>query len=117
MSYLVKNKYGAKKVTAPDGQKFDSQHEHQRWVILKLMERAGKIKDLRRQVKYVLIPAQRDARGKILEYECSYIADFVYYDCQLKQEVVEDAKGMKTDVYKIKKKLMLYIHDIQIKES
>lgn len=114
---MVKNKYGARKVTAPDGQKFDSQKEHQRYVILKLMERAGKIKDLRRQVKFVLIPAQRDARGKLLEHECSYIADFVYYDFALGAEVVEDAKGMKTDVYKIKKKLMLYIHGIQIKES
>ena len=114
---MVKNKYGARKVTAPDGQKFDSQHEHQRWVILKLMERAGKIKDLRRQVKYVLIPAQHDVSGKLLERECSYVADFVYYDLALKQEVVEDAKGMKTDVYKLKKKMMLYIHGIQIKES
>ena len=114
---LARSKYGNQKVTAPDGQKFDSQHEHQRYVILKLMERAGKIKDLRRQVKYVLIPAQRDARGKLLEYECSYVADFVYYDFALQQEVVEDAKGMKTDVYKIKKKLMLWVHGIRIKES
>lgn len=113
----MRNKYGAKKVIAPDGQKFDSQHEHQRYMILKLLERGGKIKDLRRQVKYGLIPAQRDASGKLLERECSYIADFVYYDCSLKQEVVEDAKGMKTDAYKIKKKLMLYVHGIRIKES
>jgi hypothetical protein len=114
---MVKNKYGARKVTAPDGQVFDSQREYTRWCELKLMERAGKIKDLRRQVKYVLIPAQRDARGKLLEYECSYVADFVYYDFALQQEVVEDAKGMKTDVYKIKKKLMLWVHGIRIKES
>ena len=110
---MVKSKYGNHKVTAPDGQKFDSQREHQRWVILKIMERAGKIKDLRRQVKYVLIPAQRDSRGKLLEYECSYID----YDFALQQEVVEDAKGMKTDVYKIKKKMMLWVHGIQIKET
>lgn len=113
----MRNKYGAKKVTTVDGQKFDSQKEHQRYVILKLMERAGKIKDLRRQVKYVLIPTQYDIHGKLVERECSYVADFVYYDFALRREVVEDAKGMKTDVYKIKKKLMLYIHGIQIEES
>lgn len=112
----MRNKYGNKKVTA-GGEKFDSQREHQRWVVLKLMERAGKIKDLRRQVKYVLVPSQHDASGKLLERECSYVADFVYYDFALRREVVEDAKGMKTDVYKIKKKLMLYLHGIQIKES
>ena len=112
----MRNKYGAKKVTTVDGEKFDSQKEHQRYVILKLMERAGKIKDLKRQVKFVLIPAQRDASGKLLERECSYVADFVYYDYALRREVVEDAKGMKTDVYKIKKKLMLYVHGISIVE-
>ena len=112
----MRNKYGNNKVSV-NGEKFDSQKEHQRWVILKMMERIGRIKDLQRQVKFVLIPAQRDARGKLLEYECSYVADFVYYDFDLGQQVVEDAKGMKTDVYKIKKKLMLYVHGIQIKES
>lgn len=110
------SKYYNHKVTV-NGEKFDSQREHQRYVILKLMERAGKIKNLRRQVKFVLIPTQRDDSGKLLEKECSYIADFCYYDFALGQEVVEDAKGMKTDVYKIKKKLMLYIHGIQVRET
>lgn len=109
MSCLVKNKYGARKVTAPDGQKFDSQKEYHRWCELKLLERAGKINRLQRQVRFELIPKQ------VGETACHYVADFVYYD-DLWNLVVEDAKGYKTDVYKIKKKLMLYIHGIRIQE-
>ena len=112
-----RNKYGANKVTLPDGTKFDSQKESTRYYELRLLERAGRIENLRRQVKFVLIPAQRDQRGKILEHECSYVADFCYFDLDLGEEVVEDCKGFKTDVYKIKKKLMLYVHGIQVRES
>ena len=117
MDYLRKNKYGAKQVTWPDGSKFDSQKEANRYFELRLLERAGRITKLRRQVKFVLIPAQKDKRGKILEHECSYIADFVYFDCPMGREVVEDCKGYKTDVYKIKKKMMLYFHGIPIMET
>jgi hypothetical protein len=113
---MVKNKYGARKVTAPDGQVFDSQREYTRWCELKLMERAGLIADLKRQVKFVLIPSQKDAMGKTIEKECSYWADFVYFDHATRQIVVEDAKGMKTEVYKIKKKLVLHKYGIRIKE-
>lgn len=109
------NKYGAKKVVTPEGV-FDSIREHRRWCELNLLERAGKIRDLRRQVKYVLIPAQRDSSGKLLERELSYVADFVYFDNSLCEEVVEDAKGYKVDVYRLKKKLLLWIHGIRIKE-
>lgn len=103
------NKYGAKKVKAFDGQVFDSQRECQRYGVLRLLERAGKISDLQRQVKYELIPKQEGERA------CYYIADFVYYEDGKK--VVEDCKGMKTDVYKIKKKLMLWVHGIRIRET
>lgn len=113
---MTKNKYGARKVTAPDGQKFDSQKEYHRWCELKLLERAGRITGLARQVKFVLIPTQRDAYGRLIEKECSYLADFTYYDLVTKENVVEDAKGVKTEAYKIKKKLMLYIHKIKIQE-
>lgn len=112
-----KNKYGANKVTLQDGTKFDSQREANRYYELRLLERAGRIENLRRQVKFVLIPAQRDKRGKLLEYECSYIADFCYFDTMLGKEVVEDCKGYKTDVYKIKKKMMLHFHGITIMET
>ena len=107
----MRNKYGAKKVTAPDGQKFDSQKEYQRYCVLKLLQRAGKISDLRRQVKFELIPKQEG------ESACHYVADFVYKDTATGKVVVEDAKGFKTDVYKIKKKLLLWTHGIQIKET
>ena len=87
------------------------------------MELAGEISDLSTQVKFVLIPTQRDPiTGKILERECSYIADFVYTVPQEAQEttkstiVVEDVKGYRTDVYRIKKKLMLQRFGIVIKE-
>ena len=80
-----------------------------------MLAKAGEITNLRRQVPYILIPAQRDNRtGKLLERECRYIADFVYSDEGF--TVVEDAKGMRTDVYKIKKKLMLQVHGIRVQE-
>ena len=103
------NKYGARKMTAPDGQVFDSVKEFHRWGVLRLLERAGKISDLKRQVKYELIPKQEGERA------CHYVADFVYHeDGKL---VVEDCKGFRTDAYKIKKKLMLWVHGIKVKET
>lgn len=112
------NKYGAKKVASPDGLVFDSRKEYHRWYELKLLEKAGKISKLRRQVKYVLIPAQHEDRHKkLLERECSYIADFVYVDADTGKEVVEDTKGVRTAEYKIKRKLMLYKYGIRIKET
>lgn len=114
---MAGNKYGAKKTTLQDGSRFDSKREAHRYCELRILEKAKRIKDLRRQVKYVLIPAQRDKTGKLLEYECAYWADFVYYDFALGREVVEDVKGCRTDVYKIKKKLMLWVHGIHITET
>lgn len=103
------NKYGAKRVKAPDGQVFDSALEYHRYNLLKLLERAGKIQHLQRQVSFELIPKQEGERA------CHYVADFTYMeDGKL---VVEDCKGFKTDVYKIKKKLMLWVHGIRIKET
>ena len=79
------------------------------------MQRAGLISNLREQVRYELIPAQRDASGTLIEHSCTYIADFVYNDIQgvLK---VEDTKGVRTKEYIIKRKLMLLVHGIKIKE-
>ena len=110
------NKYHNRKVLV-DGETFDSKHEAQRWAELKLLERAGDICELERQVSFCLIPTQRDEiTGKVIEREAKYIADFVYRDRKTYKLVVEDAKGMKTEVYKLKKKLMLYRHGIQIRE-
>ena len=116
-------KYHNRKVTI-DGITFDSKKEAYRYKELKLLQKAGEISDLRLQVKYILIPAQHKPdrigkrggikKGKIIERECSYIADFVYQENG--ETVVEDTKGMKTKDYIIKRKLMLYIHGIRIRE-
>ena len=103
------NKYHARKIKAPDGQVFDSVAEYHRWGCLRLLERAGAIKDLKRQVKFELIPKQEGERA------CYYIADFTYMENG--ELIVEDCKGFKTDVYKIKKKLMLMEHGIRIRET
>ncbi len=110
-----KNKYHNKKIISCDGIKFDSLKEFRRWNTLRLLEEGGEILNLRRQVKFVLIPSQR-IQGKVVERECSYYADFVYEDRVTGKTVVEDAKGFRTDVYKIKRKLMLQKYGIQIKE-
>lgn len=109
------SKYHNRKVMV-DGITFDSQKEAQRYAELKLLERAGEIYDLQRQVPFVVIPEQRDQNGKLLEREVKYIADFTYKEKGSLRRVVEDVKGLKTDVYKIKKKLMLYRNGIRIKE-
>ncbi len=116
-------KYHNKPLDTPDG-KFDSRWEHDRWLALRAMERAGTIERLSRQVRFEVIPAQfapetigpRGGRhgGKCLEKKCEYIADFVYW--QDGEMVVEDAKGMQTPEYVIKRKLMLWQHGIQIRE-
>ena len=106
------NKYGSRKVTR-DGMTFDSQKEYRRFCELRLLERAGKVTDLQRQVKFELIPSQRIG-GKVVERACNYIADFVYTENGKK--VVEDTKGFKTTDYIIKRKLMLWVHGIRINE-
>lgn len=113
------SKYGSVKTRAADGTVCDSKKEAMRLNQLLLMERAGVIKDLKRQVKFVLIPKQMRG-GKVVERECSYIADFVYWENvkdDLWVKVVEDAKGHRTEVYRIKKKLMLKEHGITIRET
>ncbi len=93
-----------------------SRKEHRRAAELRIMQRAGLIADLQEQVPYVLIPAQRDADGRLIERACSYIADFVYTDTATGQTVVEDTKGVRTKEYIIKRKLMLHVHGIRIRE-
>ena len=107
------NKYRSKK-TVIDGITFDSKKEANRYMELKMLEEAGTIQDLQRQVKYVLIPTQR-INGKLVEKECSYKADFVYKENG--ETIVEDTKGFRTSNYKIKRKLMLYVHGIRIRET
>jgi hypothetical protein len=106
------NKYHSKKITR-DGMTFDSVKEYRRFCDLSLLERAGKITNLQRQVPFELIPSQR-IDGKVAERACNYIADFVYEKDG--QQVVEDTKGFKTKDYIIKRKLMLHVHGIRINE-
>ena len=102
------------------GHEFDSQKEAARYCELRLLERAGEISNLQIQVPFVLIPAQRDARGKVIEKAVSYIADFVYNDRSGKM-VVEDTKGYKGGsaytIFSIKRKLMLKVHGIRVLET
>lgn len=122
----MKNKYYAKK-TMFNGIEFDSRKEARRYSELLLLQRAGAIRDLELQKKYVLIPAQYEAyerygkKGqrlqdgqRLVEKECAYLADFVYKEDG--ETIVEDTKGIKTKDYIIKRKLMLYVHGIRIKE-
>lgn len=119
----TETKYHSKKITL-DGQEFDSKKEAKRWAELWYLQRAGQISGLERQVKFVLIPAQREPdrigvrggtiRGKVLEREVAYYADFVYRENG--ETVVEDAKGMRTKDYIIKRKLMLWVHGIRVRE-
>ena len=111
--------------TVIDGITFDSKLEANRYAELKILEKAGEISNLQLQVEFVLIPEQREPstvtktgkekKGKLIERKCSYFADFVYNDKD-GNLVVEDTKGMRTTEYKIKRKLMLYVHGIQIQE-
>ena len=121
--YKQYTKYGNKKTTV-DGITFDSLKEAKRYKELSLMERAGMIQDLQMQVKYILIPAQREPdtvgarggirKGKLIERECTYVADFVYKENG--QTVVEDTKGFRTKDYLLKRKMLLFFHGIKIKE-
>lgn len=117
-------KYHAEKCEI-GGMKFDSKKEARRWAELYAMEQRGEISDLQTQVKFVLIPAQREPDvigpkggikpGRVIEKEAAYLADFVY--TKNGEQVVEDTKGMRTDVYRLKRKLMLWVHKIRIKET
>ncbi|MBR2540381.1 MAG: DUF1064 domain-containing protein [Mogibacterium sp.] len=119
-----KSKYGAKK-TVVNGIEFDSKKEAKRYTELHLLETAGAISDLQMQVKFVLIPAQREPdsvgpkggikKGKVIEREVDYIADFVYKDSS-GETVVEDTKGFRTTDYILKRKMMLFFHGIRIVE-
>ena len=122
------SKYHSRKVTV-NGITYDSKKEAYRHQELLLLERSGAISHLQRQVEFELIPAQREPdvpgkrggivkRGKIVERKCSYVADFVYTEDG--RTVVEDVKGYKQgtayDVFVIKRKLMLFVYGIRIRE-
>ena len=124
-----KNKYYNIKTKTTDGLVFDSYKEARRWEQLLLLEKAGKIRSLERQVSYELIPAQYETferyseSGKrlkdgqrLVERAVTYVADFRYTDAETGENIVEDTKGVKTKDYVIKRKLMFAVHGIKIHE-
>lgn len=106
-------KYGNQKVL-DKGITFDSKAEHRRWCYLVLLQKAGEIKDLQRQVPFLLIPELVKPRGG-KERPTHYIADFVYLD-KAGVQIVEDVKGAVTPEFRLKRKLMLWAHGIEIQE-
>lgn len=118
-------KYYSKKVTR-DGMTFDSVKEYKRYCELRLLEKAGAISNLQRQVEFELIPTQREPdtvgvrggikRGKVIEKAVKYVADFVYTEGG--RMIVEDVKSpaTKTRDYIIKRKIMLWAKGITIRE-
>lgn len=107
------SKYHNKK-TEIDGIVFDSIKEGNRYMELKLLSKAGAIKDLKLQPRYELVPRYK-INGRAVR-KCEYVADFEYYDVHKGKVVVEDVKGMRNDVYKIKKKLFEYKYQQEITE-
>lgn len=106
------SKYLNKK-TIIDGITFDSKREAKRYSELRLLERSGHIDTLTLQPKFTIFPSQRRDDGKA-ERPCVYIADFMYRENGA--FVVEDVKGMKTPEYIVKRKAMLAIHGISVRE-
>ena len=117
MSY---HKYGNKKIQL-DGHIFDSKKEAERYIQLRAMRKQGDISGLELQKKTLRRKSTVNAKGKpvpgkVVVKERSYYADFVYYDERRKEYVVEDVKGFKTDVYKLKRDMMYWIHGIEVRE-
>lgn len=113
-----KTKYNNTKVKTKYGT-FDSKKEYSIWLTLLRKQEMGLIRNLDRQVPFLLIPTQYETikgKKKLIERECKYIADFVYNDINSNQQIVFDCKGVKTPEYIIKRKLMFAIYGIKIKE-
>lgn len=124
---MMGSKYHNLKTRVSNGRIADSRKEARRYEELLLLQRAGRISNLRTQVPYELIPAQYETYErygkngnrlkdgiKLVERAVNYVADFVYLEGD--KLVVEDTKGVRTPDYIIKRKLMLHIHGIRIQE-
>ena len=107
------SKYGNRK-TYVGGKAFDSAREANRYTELYLMQKAGKIQDLQCQVSFELVPGIKSESGRGIQRPITYVADFTYREDD--RLVVEDAKGYRTEVYNIKKKLMRWRHGIEVRE-
>lgn len=104
------SKYGARKTICNQGHKHDSKKEANRCGELTLMEKAGVIEDLEQQPTFELQQTFR-FNGKTYR-KITYTADFKYFDTAIDRVVVEDVKGVRTQVFRLKKKLFLYRHGL-----
>lgn len=101
-----RNKYGNKR-TQVDGIWFASKREATRYSVLRIAQRGGLIRELELQKRYPL-----EVKGVKIG---TYVCDFRYIEDGI--PVVEDCKGAKTQVYKLKKKLMKAIYEIEVRET
>lgn len=101
------NKYHNTKITI-DNVTFDSKAEAAMYAELKLLEKAGKIKNLTLQPFFILQSAFTNAHGKSIR-DISYRADFGFFDCDQGRYRIIDCKGFKTEVYRLKKKLLDFV--------
>ncbi|NMW84242.1 DUF1064 domain-containing protein [Peptoniphilus sp. AGMB00490] len=101
---MTGSKYNSIK-TKVDGIKFDSRKEAARYQELKLLERAGIIKELELQPRFLL--QDKFKLDGVTHRKIEYVADFKYWDREKETWIVEDVKGIKTEVYKLKKKIFL----------
>lgn len=109
-----RSKYRAVPVQSPDGY-FHSTKEYRKWCELKLLERAGKIESLQRQCPVPIFVTQVGTGGKV--HVCNWFADFQYRDCETNEWITEDCKGFRTKEYRLKKKLVEALYNIEIKET
>lgn len=106
-------KYRAKACTV-DGIRFHSQREAARYLDLKLLEKAGEIKELELQPKFPIYVCRR--KNGELHQVCNYIADFRYREGPRGVLVIEDVKGVRTPTYRLKKKMFEAQYEMQIRE-
>lgn len=114
---MIYSKYRNQKVIINGIKIADSKKEDKRLNELRLLERAGEIKELHTQVRFELQPSYKIGNKTIRKIE--YICDFLYYDNIIKKQIVEDVKSsnkFQTEVYRLKKKLFMYKYKMEIKE-
>ena len=107
------NKYRNKQKVI-QGHVFDSKKESERFLELRQWKKMGKIAELDLQPSFTLQGGFEDAQGK-KHQPIIYFADFMYRDQKTGEVIVEDVKGIKTEVYRIKKKLFLYKYNLDYK--
>jgi hypothetical protein len=109
------SKYGNKKAVSRDGTIFHSQRECKHYEELLLLQAVGDIYGLKTQTLFTLVPCQMESSKRVAERPVTYRCDFDYFDRQGRRHI-EDSKGEKTQQYIIRRKLMLWVHQIKVEE-